>query len=188
MSTKYAIGEFSKGLENSKITDEMVNKHVEKISKSLLQIPRFKQLMERDVQVACEVPTEFPSICMNKVSFSEPNTNLVELKRYIKQKLVDELDKMIVGQTMNRNKMFNYYTNEYDYFYYKDVELAARNVYSYMTTKYYNDIYKNFNKIASNPWNNAKTKDVHQAYKIESNETEKLTFTKTYNHIENCFI
>ena len=190
MSNFDNIGKFEKGHENFLITDGMVEQKVDELTNSLLQIPKFKELMDTNIQVACEQSTMFPSVCMNKVSFSKPNENLVNLKKDIKTQLLTELGTFASGAHFNRNKMFNYYTNQYDYFYEKDLNIITNNVWRYMTTQYYDDMYVKFNKLASNPWNHEHTKTKQQQFKNESelNQTDKLTFTQVYNPIPDCFI
>ena len=187
----FNIGKFKVGMENSQITSEMVTETVDDIQKSLMKIPRFAQLMDLGADKLCEpVFNSFPDICMNNVEYSQPtpNENIINLKKELRERVLKELDAMANRKDFNRNKMFNYYTDQYDYFFYKDLELIKKNIWKYMTTTYYDHMYTKFNKLASNPWNNAKTKDKQQAFKNDANETDKLTFTQTYNPIPDCFI
>ncbi len=191
--TQYRTGDFENGIQNSQITDKLVDIKTQEIANNLLQIPKFKTLMDEDVGKACQfntggVDTLFPDVCMNKAVFSKPNQNIEVLKKEIKKQIMLKLTEMGASNNFNRNKTFNYYTNQYDYYYKKDLDLVCKEVYNDMTISYFDNEYVKFNKVASNPWNREHTKTKRQQFKNEENQTEKLTFSRTFNHIEDCFI
>ena len=191
--TQYKTGDFENGIENSQITNALIDIKAQEIANNLLKIPKFKTLMDEDVQNACtfntgNVDTLFPDVCMNKAVFSQPNKNIEALKTEIKKRIGVKLTEMGAQNNFNRNKTFNYYTNQYDYYYKKDLDLVCKEVYNDMTINYFDNEYFKFNKVASNPWNREHTKTKRQQFKNEENQTEKLTFSRTFNHIEDCFI
>ena len=192
--SQFKLGDFENGIRNSQISDTLVKIKADEIVTNLLKIPEFNQLMKEDVNTVCKyntngVNTMFPDVCINdKVVFSKPNRNIENLKRHVIQRIDEKLEIMGQVANFNRNKLFNYYTNQYDYYFKKDLDIVCADIYKDMTIDYFDDKYFKFNKIASNPWNREHTKTKRQEFKISQNDTDKLTFSQTFNHIDDCFI
>lgn len=187
----FDIGNFENGLDNSRITSQMVTNTVDSICDHLLKIPRFKQLLEVGADTWCPMNfKQFPTICQNTVTYSQPteNENITNLKADIREQVLTRMDVLTQKNNWNHNKTFNYYTNQYDYFFHEDLKLIQREVIKSMTDPYYNTMYTKFNKLASNPWNHEKTKSAQQQHKINSITSEKLSAPRTYNPIPDFFI